>query len=132
MNENWQANLLWELLESEAPEKFYVNGKEMPAFLLFHKYHWASQNKKYTLYLNRVGVIAEFTSQKKALERLKLIVENANFPVRVHRLSRTGRYKDKRILFAENTVERIDRETLRGPCKVFNIDEWQEVKLAPA
>ena len=121
---SWQGKFLWELLEQEAPEKFYVGGSEHPAFLYFPRQSWASQNGKHTLYMNGVGVIDSFTSRKKALARLKVIVENAYFRVRVYQVSRTGRDKGKRMLFAENTVERVDKSTLKGPMKVFEIDEW--------
>jgi len=125
MDENWQANFLWELLESEAPEKFYIDGNEHPAFLYFPRQHWASQKNKHTLYMNTVGVINTFGSRKKALARLKQIVENAYFAVRVYQVSRTGRNKGKRILFAENTTDRITKSELKAPMKVFEIVEWQ-------
>lgn len=124
MNENSQSRFLWELLEMEAPQKFYMDGKDHPAFLLFPKFHWASSKSMHTLYMNGVGVINTFTSERKALARLVGIVEEANFPVRVYRLSKTGRSKGKRILFAENKVQRIDKEKIRSPTRVFNIEEW--------
>ena len=116
-------NIFWELLEMEAPLKFYINGKDTPAFLLFPKYHWASSKSYHHLYMNTVGLIGKFTAEKKALARLKEIVENANFPVRVYKSSKYGRNRGKRILFAENKVQRI--ELTENPCKVFNIDEWE-------
>ena len=127
MSESWKGKFLWELLEMEAPEKFYVGGSEHPAFLYFPRQSWASRDGKHTLYMNGVGLIATFTSRKKALERLKAIVESAYFPVRLHRVSRIGRNKGKRIMFAENMVERVDKATLKGPMKVFEIEEWKNV-----
>lgn len=124
MTERWEATFLWKLLEMEAPEKFYIDGKEHPAFLYFPRYHWASREKKHTLYLNGVGVINTFGSKKKALERLKQIVESAYFAVRVYQVSRTGRNKGERILFAENTIDRVDKTRLNAPMKVFEIEEW--------
>lgn len=120
--------VLWELLEMEAPQKFYVNRKESPAFLLFPKWHFASTKTQHSLYMNRVGLIGRFTSEKKALERLKQIVESANFPLRLYKVTKFGRKRGKRILFAENSVQRVDMTDVRGPMKVFNIEEWQEIK----
>ena len=119
---------LWELMEMEAPSKFCVGGREQSAFLLFPKYHYLSQNNKHTLYMNMVGLINTFTSEKKALERLRQIVENANFPVRVYKVSKYGRNKGKRVLFAENHEQRIDLTNAKEDafCKVFEIDEWKE------
>lgn len=115
---------VWELLEMEAPERFHINGKEKPAFLLFPKWHFASTKNHYSLYMNTVGLIARFTSKKKALERLRRIVETANFPVRVYKVSKYSQKQGKRVLFAENTIQRM--EFTENPTKVFNIDEWQK------
>ena len=123
----WEGKFLWELLEDEAPEKFYVDGKEHPAFLYFHRQHWASQRGKHTIYMNGVGVIDSFGSKKKAFARLKEIVEHAYFAIRVYQVSRTGRNKGKRILFAENTIQRVDMTNAKGPMKVFEIDEWKRL-----
>ncbi len=117
------AEALWELMEMEAPLKFFVGGADKPGFLLFPRGHWASIKGGHSLYLNRVGLIAQFPSRKKALARLKEIVENANFPVRVYQVSKYGRNKEKRFLFAENTVQRIMPKE-GCPTKVFNISEW--------
>jgi len=114
---------VWELLEMEAPLKFYVDGKDKPAFLLFPKWHWASTKTQHSLYMNGVGLITKVSSEKKALMRLKEIVENANFALRLYKVSKFGSKRGKRILFAENTVERIDKNTLQNPCKTFNIEE---------
>ena len=118
--------ILWELLEMEAPLKFYVDGKEKPAFLLFPKWHWASTKTHHSLYMNGVGLVGKFSSERKALEHLKGIVENANFVLRLYKVNKFGRKRGKRIFFAENPIERIDKTTLKNPCKVFNIESWGE------
>lgn len=123
---------LWELLEMEAPLKFFINGKESPAFLLFPKWHFASTKTQHSLYMNCVGLIARFTSEKKALARLKQIVEHANFPMRLYKVSKYGRKHGKRILFAENTSEGVDMTNAKGPMKAFNIEEWQTISLKPS
>lgn len=121
---------LWELMEMEAPEKFFVNEKEHPAFLMFPKHHYlALETKKYNLYLNGVGLIASFRTRKQLFERLKEIIEQANFPIKVFQVSKFGNQRGKKILFAENQRERVDMTNARGPCRVFNIDEWGH--LAP-
>ena len=117
---------VWELLEMEAPLKFFVDGKDKPAFLLFPKWHWASTKTQHSLYMNGVGLISKFSSEKKALERLKEIVENANFTCRVYKVNKFGSKRGKRILFAENITERVDRTTLQNPCKSFSIQEWEK------
>jgi hypothetical protein len=119
--------ILWELMEMEAPEKFFINGAEQPGFLLFPKYSYLTLNNKVSLYMNGVGLIANFKTEKQAKERLKQIVETANFPTRVYQVSKTGSRRGKRILFAENTIQRV--EPTENPCKVFNISEWQDIAL---
>jgi len=92
-------------MEIEATEKFYVNGKDSPAFLYFPRGHYLSIDHKHTLYMSRVGLIATFGTRKKTLERLKEIIESANFPTRVYQVSKYGKKRGKRILFAENKVQ---------------------------
>ena len=121
--------LLWELMEMEAPEKFYVNGKDRPAFLLFPRGHWTSTKNGHSLYMNNVGLIGVFSSQKKAVERLKQIIQNANFPVKIYQVSKYGRKRGKHIFFAENTVQKVpltpELVTEGAYVKVFNIKEWE-------
>lgn len=113
----------------EAQEKFFVDGKDQPSFLLFPKYSCLAVNNKVSLYMNRVGLIANFKTEKQARERLRQIVENSNFPVRVYQVSKTGQKRGKRIMFAENKVQRV--ELSENPCKTFNVEEWSEIKLVP-
>ena len=92
------SEILWELMEMEAPEKFYVDEKEHPAFLIFPKYHYLClDTKKHNLYLNGVGLIASFETRKALFERLKQIVENANFPIKVYQVSKFGKKRGKKI-----------------------------------
>jgi len=98
-----QAEILWELLEVEAPIKFYINDAKKPAFLLFPKYHWASSKSKVTLYMNLLGKIREFTSEKKALAFLKEKIENHSIKsIKVYIVYKYGRRAGKKILFAES------------------------------
>ena len=100
MNQN---DLLWEILEMEAPIKFYIDDAEKPAFLLFPKYHWASSKSHVTLYMNSVAKIGEFRSTKAALEFLRNIIENhATKPIKVYIVYKYGRKAGKRIFFAES------------------------------
>lgn len=126
-----RSEILWELLEMEALEKFFVGNAKSPAFLLFPKYHWASTKSAHSLYLSNVGLIARFSSQKKALDRIKELVEKANYPLKLYQVSKFGRKRGKQILFAENKSSRIDLTKAKGPVRAFNIDEWEQIALKP-
>jgi len=121
-------------MEIEATEKFYVNGKDSPAFLYFPRGHYLSIDHKHTLYMSRVGLIATFGTRKKTLERLKEIIESANFPTRVYQVSKYGKKRGKRILFAENKVQHLQLDAEKvvdgAMVKVFNIDEWKTITLS--
>jgi len=119
-------NILWELMELEAPRKFFVNGAEHPAFLLFPKYHYCSTKGKVSLYMNSVGLIATFTSERKALDRLKEIIEKANYPCRISQSSKYGKDKGKRFIFAENKIQRWSEPDPDKPARTFNIEEWMD------
>jgi hypothetical protein len=74
--------------------------------------------------MNRVGVIGYYPSRAKAETRLREIVENANYPVRVYR-----KRGAKMILFAENVVKRKpDPLPESAGQKMFEIKEWEHLK----
>lgn len=123
---------LWELLEMEAPEKFFIGDAEHPAFLVFPKYHWASTKTAHSLYLNTVGLIATFSTRKKAFDRIKELVENANYPLRLYRVSKFGGKRGKHIFFAKNAVGKINLTEAKGPVRAFDIKEWKHITLKPA
>jgi len=111
-----QHQLLWELLEMEAPVKFYIDNAEKPAFLLFPKYHWAASKSRVFLYMNGVTKIGEFRSEKKALEFLKDKIENhATRHIKVYMVQKYGRKRGKRIFFAESKVKELlgDEEAMK-------------------
>lgn len=116
------SHWIWEFLEREAPTKFYINDKTHPAFLLFPKWHVAASKRQCYLYMNTVGLLGKFRTEKKALTYLKNLVENANFPLKVYKVSKYGRKKDEFIFFAENIVQRI--ELTEHPTRAFNINRW--------
>jgi len=96
-------DLLWDILELEAPIKFYIDACEEPAFLLFPKYHWAASKSHVALYMNSVAKIGDFRSEKKALEFLKDKIENhTTKPIKVYIVYKHGRKAGKRIFFAES------------------------------
>ena len=113
---------IWELLrETFVDYEFYVGNAEKPAFLIV-----CTEHKKHQLLMNTVGVIDTFKNNKRAQDRLRVIVENANIPVTVFR---KAAHRNKKVLFAENKVLRIklpERDDV--PYKVFEIPEWKVVK----
>jgi hypothetical protein len=118
---------LYDIMEDECRDKFYIKEKDKPSFLLFYPHsifaqgkHYHQETKHWTLYLNRVGLIGIFKTKNDALLRLKQIIENANFPVTV--LNKDGK------VFAENRVQR--KELTGNFCRVFEIDEWNKQNIS--
>ena len=96
-------DLLWDILELEAPIKFYIDDCEKPAFLLFPQYHPFASKSRVALYMNSVAKIGNFTSEKKALEFLKDKIENHTTKhVKCYIVYKHGRKAGKRIFFAES------------------------------
>ena len=114
-----QSDLLWEILETEAPIKFYIGNCERPAFLLFPKHHWAASKSKVALYMNSVAKIGDFRSIKEALEFLKEKIEkHTTGHIKLYMVREYGRDAGRRVLFAEsklagekNEEEKEARET---------------------
>jgi hypothetical protein len=87
--------MVWDLLESNASERYFVDNAEEPGFLI-GRGPWAIHGE-WTLYMNRVSALGSFTSRQKARERLLKMVQGAKEPVKVFRETRRGRQ-----LFAES------------------------------
>lgn len=80
---------LWDLIVSEAAERYFVGDAPEPAFLICRGPF--SPHGKWTLYMNSINEIASFTSLTKAEGRLKEIVAKAKSPVSVFKQTRKGR-----------------------------------------
>jgi hypothetical protein len=89
------TEIVWDLLESNASERYFVDAAEEPAFLI-GRGPWAI-NGCWTLYMNRVAALESFTSCQKARELLLKMVQGAKKPVKVFRETRRGKR-----LFAES------------------------------
>jgi hypothetical protein len=107
MRNSAMSSLLWDLMETEAPDKFFVGDAERPGFLLFPRYHFLAHENRWTLYLNSVGLIDTFSTMEEALERLRQIVATARASVKVFTVSKTGRNRSKPIVFAEKLVTNV-------------------------
>lgn len=114
------ANFMWEMVESLASSKYYINDSEKPALLVLPKLN----SKGYDLYLNLIGKIASFKSERNATNRVKKLVETANYPLKLYRV-RYGR-KDKKPFAVNEEYSELYKNAVEGnPIKVFNIEEWE-------
>ena len=100
--------LYWELVESEAYEKYYINDAPEPGILILHKNHFLSDGK-FTLLLNHVGIISQTKTEKEIQEKLLELLNKATIHIKVFKISKIGRYKGKKVLFWEG-----------GPCQNTN------------
>jgi len=95
------SEIVWDLLESNASERYFVDGAEEPAFLI-GRGPWAI-NGCWTLYMNHVAALGSFTSLGKARERLLEMIRGAKKTVKVFRETRRSRR-----LFAESIKKNKD------------------------
>ena len=94
---------LWDILESEASERYLINNAEKPAFLLLDKWNPLSHGG-YELYMNHVGLLCRVKSKKQALLKLDKMLETARIPMKVWKETKWG-FKTKRVLYA--TLEKV-------------------------
>jgi len=120
------VDFLWNCLIDLAVEKFYIQKEDgtlhdKPCFIVIDDYPNVKTNR-YSLWLFKVGLIGQYPSKRKVLQKVKEIVENANFPVKVFR------GKHSRKPFAENKICRVDISRIKEGAyvKVFNIPEWEK------
>ena len=91
--------LIWEILESEACEQYYIDDAKKPAFLLLSKYNPLSHGG-FELYMNNVTILGRFKSQKKAEERLIDMLQTTRKSIKVWKVSK-WKSRKKRTLFKE-------------------------------
>jgi len=83
---------LWDILESEACEKFFINDAEKPAFFILSKYNPLSHGN-FELYMSNVAKLGDFKTQKEAREKLKTVIATAKHPIRVYTFTKRRRPK---------------------------------------
>ena len=93
-------DLVWDILETEACEQYFIDSAKKPAFLLLSKFNPLAHGK-FELYMNHVAKIGDFTSKKKAEDKLKEAIAKAKKPIKVYKVSRWAFKKSKRKFFAE-------------------------------
>ena len=113
-----ESKFLWDAMEALAREKYYIGTVDKPAFLIYQS------KRNYGLYLNSVGLINSYPSLKKARDRIKSLVENANYPMMVFKGKPKASTKKP---FAMNEKSSEMYLNAKEDCMVraFNIEEWK-------
>ena len=90
---------LWEILETEACERYFINEAEKPAFLLLHK-HNPLTHGSFELYMNHVSRIAKVKTRQKAIQRLDDMLRTARTPMTVYVQKKKGLTYEGKKLYA--------------------------------
>lgn len=80
---------LWDLLESEAFERYFINDAEKPAFLILHKYNPLSHGS-FELFMNHVSRLCRVKTQKQVIEKLDKILSSATIKITVFKQKKKG------------------------------------------
>lgn len=106
---------LWDILETEAFERYFINNAEKPAFLILHKWNLLSRGG-FELLMNYVARLGRFKTHKEAIARLDQAISTAIIPISVYKQKRRGFLKyGKKQLYAtvDPTKPRKAKEELR-------------------
>jgi len=95
-----EAEALWDILESEACERYYINDAEKPAFLLLSKWNPLSHGA-FEVYMNHIGSIGKFAKKKDAILRLTEGMRTAKKPMTFYKVDKFGRKQGRKQLFAK-------------------------------
>ena len=106
------TDLLYDILESEACEKYYINNAEKPAFLVLSKWNPLSHGK-FELYMNRVARLGEFKTKKELIAKLLQVMSTANKPKKFYKVDKFGRKRREKVLFAVADGKGNLREALK-------------------
>ena len=119
---------LWDILESEASERYFINDAEKPAFLLLDKWNPLSHGG-YELYMNHVCLLCRVKSKKQALAKLDKMLETARIPLTVWKETKRGG-KTKRVLYA--TLEKLKEKGMTDKTEPNRLgSEVQKSQLCP-
>lgn len=101
---------LWEILETEACERYFINEAKKPAFLLLNKYNPLTHGS-FELYMNYVSRIAKVKTRKEAIQRLDDMLRTATIPMTVYVQKKKGlSYGEKQIYATINPNLPIKKE----------------------
>ena len=95
-----RQDIMWDLIVSEADELYYIDEAEDPAFILLHRYNPLTRDS-FHLYMNEVGRIISTRSEKEVREKLFQALNSTTKRIKVFKMVRSGRKKDKKILYGE-------------------------------
>lgn len=95
-----RQEIMWDLIVSEGDEFYYIDDAEGPAFILLHRYNPLTRDS-FHLYMNEVGRIISTRSEKEVREKLIQALNTAAKKIKVFKMVRRGRKKNKKILFGE-------------------------------
>lgn len=116
------SEALFDLLPELASEEYWIETEEglasKPAFYI------VESDGRYNLILNSLGSIKIYHKLKNAQDRIRELVENANYPMKVYRKTRRGKIRVNAKPFAVNTVQRMEPKE-DAPIRAFNIKEWE-------
>lgn len=101
---------LWDILETEAYERYFMDNAEKPAFLILHKWHPLT-NRSFELYMNHVSRLARCKSHKEIIARLDKTLSTAKKPIRVYIQKKKGvSYGEKKLYATVNPNLPIQKE----------------------
>ena len=111
---------VFDVLSYLAEEEYWIETEEGlakgPAFFI------VPSKRTYLLILNNVGLIDSYKRLKQAQIRIKELVENSNYPMKIY-LKKHGKIKSHP--FAFNLTRRVTPLNEDTPVKAFEIREWE-------
>lgn len=90
---------LWDILESEAFERYFINDAEKPAFLILHKWNPLA-NRAFVLYMNHVSRLCRVKTHRETIEKLDRMLSTAKVKIHVFKQKKKGLTFGKKILYA--------------------------------
>lgn len=81
--------IVWDILEDQAKEKFYIGNAKEPAFLILPKS--LLTRDKFTLLINSLCKVGDFKTLKQCHAKLEEISLKINKPIRKYSMQNVGR-----------------------------------------
>jgi len=103
-----RQEIMWDLIASEGDEFYYIDDAEGPAFILLHRHNVLTRNS-FHLYMNHVTRIISTRSEKEVRTKLLQALNSATKQIKVYKMVRRGRKRDKKIFFGEFPTSEVKK-----------------------
>lgn len=95
-----KSDLVFDIIEGEADEKYYIDDAPDPAVLLLTKGNFLAR-RSWQVYINRLTRVTSTKEESEAREKIEQIFNSCKKRIKVFKVLKYGRRRGEKILHGE-------------------------------